>query len=411
MPKYHFVGKEVKPGKLSENARVTVEYLNNGFDNAIYRFGNEKRFSFKACGGSVIFVDHTASGLNKLHLGELVVNNPHIESNKEHGISGPRLDLSRVDRSYADLRLKYLKRIQTPRSRWKYVLEYSSYGRYTIPWRLRELAASSSTLEEMIDEHRENRDFLASLPNRDFVFEQTTGLEASEATLVRKMTEASSGLHVSSSGKAGPKIIESQDIFGNVEELHSTTKKTIEFIHNHPNFDMEYAQNYWNRVYSYAERVKDFDFVKYNPDFITHLVRHFSGSQTPGSVFLDSSFSNAVEVIDLAFDLVKRKYDGDKLVLVHECPKPIGLNAVIALKDLPPTAQLSKDNRDGEHEVNVVSGIKRKLTNKITIIAEPLGEKNFDTEEKHGFSSIYPGEFCPDHKDLDFWETHAFIVD
>lgn len=67
--------------------------------------------------GSVIFVDHTISGFNKLHIGELVVNNPHIESNKEYGISGPRLDLSRVDRSYADLRLKYLKRIRTPKSR------------------------------------------------------------------------------------------------------------------------------------------------------------------------------------------------------------------------------------------------------------------------------------------------------
>lgn len=50
MPKYHFVGEEVKPEKLSEEARVTVEYFNNRFDNAIYRVGNEKRFSFKACG-------------------------------------------------------------------------------------------------------------------------------------------------------------------------------------------------------------------------------------------------------------------------------------------------------------------------------------------------------------------------
>lgn len=94
------------------------------------------------------------------------------------------------------------------------------------------MAASPSTLEQMIEEHRENRDFLASLPNRDFVFEQATCLEASEAALVRKMTEASSGLCVSSSGKAGPKIIESQDIFDNVEKLYSTAKKTIEFIHS-----------------------------------------------------------------------------------------------------------------------------------------------------------------------------------
>lgn len=99
----------------------------------------------------------------------------------------------------------------------------------------------------------------------------------------------------------------------------------------------------------------------------------------------------------------KRGYNGKRDVIELDFPEAIGLEGVVALSELPSKAELKRELRDEQHEVKVVSGIEKKPTNHLVIIAEPL------KTGRHGFTSIYPGEYCPELTDKKFWDAHAFI--
>jgi hypothetical protein len=145
-----------------------------------------------------------------------------------------------------------------------------------------------------------------------------------------------------------------------------------------------------------------------------HLKRHLPESRTVGSQFTSPDLITARQVVDFAYEKIKYRYRGERMVLTVDCGRVIGLDAVIALEDIPLGTTVRKEtrikreqgsSRKPSYTVLVAYGLRRRHTTKMVIVAEPIaGARNL-----HTFSSIYPGNYAPDFDDAEFWNTHAFI--
>ncbi|MDP3881308.1 MAG: hypothetical protein Q8Q31_00320 [Nanoarchaeota archaeon] len=144
-----------------------------------------------------------------------------------------------------------------------------------------------------------------------------------------------------------------------------------------------------------------------------HVKIHLPGSHTSGSIFTHPKFRTARNVADYAYDQISGIYKGQRLVLTVDFGEMVGLEGVIAIKEIPkhiPVKRVGRERksygkRPHSYTVPVAYGIKRTPTNKITIIAEPV----VDNGNLHAFSSIFPGNYAPDFSDVKFWNQHALI--
>lgn len=390
---------------MHRSIRVITKYYKNKFNSASYKVSDQGKFSFINYDDTIILMDHERVILNKLHIGKLIINNnPHLESVKTGGIRGPRLDLNELDLNYANQRLEFLESIQNPEIKREKVLKFTNYGMFSITHRLRELAASPEKLRQMIDEEKKKIDFSMNLENNTFVYDQVHALESLGYELIRDIDNKirNSQFFIETETRI-PKIIVSPYILDSIEHMYDLTVKTIDFITKHPNFDLNKAKGYWKKVRTYAESIGEYDFIKYSQKFIHHLAKHFPENETIGSEF--TYFENPVHAIDTAFDiLVEDGYEGERKIIEYEFPYKIGLEGIISLEELPRDTEVMKKIEDEEYEVNVVTGIPKKPTNNMVIVAGPLDETH------HGFYSICPGKYYPQiYEDPDFWEIHAFI--
>jgi len=148
-----------------------------------------------------------------------------------------------------------------------------------------------------------------------------------------------------------------------------------------------------------------YNFEAFDEETLRHLDRHFEETGI-GSVFFKHIFPDAKKLVDFALRYIQ-DYNGNLMIRELDLPYDIGLDAVISLDELPEGFEIKKELRDGTDTkkipVNVVYGIKRKLTTHIVIIAGPK------ESGRHGIYTIYPGKYCPDLTDKKFWERHAFI--
>jgi len=159
----------------------------------------------------------------------------------------------------------------------------------------------------------------------------------------------------------------------------------------------------------------NYRFIKNHPPFMKHLKRHLKDSKTAGSVFTAQEFKTARQIIDYAYKQIEFKYRGEIMVRTIDFGKVVGLEALIAIKDIPDhlrhikremRVKKEQGKRAASYSVLVAYGLKRTETSKITIIAEPI----YGNPKLHSFSSIYPGEYAPDFDDKEFWMNHAFIA-
>jgi hypothetical protein len=171
-------------------------------------------------------------------------------------------------------------------------------------------------------------------------------------------------------------------------------------------------------------------FVKNSPQLIKHLQRHLADSQTAGSHFYKEAFPDAQSLINRAYQKIRGKYKGRYLVYETSLDKPVGEDNLISTNNLSKRrVKITREPRGKEgYNVNIVSGIPKKETSFVTIIAGP------NKDGTHGFQSIFPGRYAPpfpvskeklieegyigrelekhirlNKKYKQFWKRHAFI--
>ena len=382
------------------------KYRSKEFDSASYNKSSENIFTINNCQGSLILVDSQRTGINKLHIGQLLIRNPHAELYGSKG-EGPRIDLNRIDVKYARERLIELEKWRDPKHREKLNLRYDKLGWYSVPHRLNQLDISRQGLEIKINLMKELVSYLDSKKENTFVSDTALEIEKRSNKLMRILENAalSFGEIINKRDERFQKIVICSDIINRTEKISSLVNSILNFAEQHENFKFDRARDYWPNVDSWGEcRIGDYIFTRYESDFFTHLKRHFPKGKTIGSTF-NNYFPSPRAVIDFAWEKIQTKgYNGKNTIIELDLPEPIGLEGVMALSDLPTGAEVKEDIRDKKHKVNVVSGIEKKPTNHLVIIIGPL------KTGRDGFTSIYPGQFCPDiDKDPGFWDKHAFI--
>jgi hypothetical protein len=177
--------------------------------------------------------------------------------------------------------------------------------------------------------------------------------------------------------------------------------------------------------------LEDYDFVRYDEAQMAHIQEHIEGKSTLGSHFRRDAFPNAKALIDFACEQV-REYNGKRTIVEFDLDREIGYDSLVSLQELDSRVQVTKEPRGRSgYLVNVVTGVEKKPTRHIVIVAGPLKQ-----ESKHGFYTIFPGINAPPlpatreqllsmgYKDEelekavelnkqyeDFWAKHAFVKD
>lgn len=135
--------------------------------------------------------------------------------------------------------------------------------------------------------------------------------------------------------------------------------------------------------------VKDFDFVKYDPKQMEHIRRHVE-SDVAGSCFARGAFPDIETLIDYAYEEIADEYNGTVLTKHVDTGRIIGYDALVRLDLLPEGVTILLEPRGPtEFRAYVVSGVRKKETSQLAIIAGPL------ESGLHGFYSIYPGSIAP----------------
>jgi len=386
--------------------RLTATYKSRIFEMATYIKNSEEIFLIDDCQGSLILVDKLRKGLNKIHIGKLVIKNPHAEVYGSRG-EGPRIDLNRIDVVYAKERLEELRKWRNPKYREELKEKYDRLGWYSVPHRLNQLDISKASLELKIQNMEKLVQYLENRKDKTFVSDIALEIEKKSDNLMEILRKAPSQFPEGHNkrDRRFPKMIICSNIIDSVEGIHCLVNRVFNFAEHHENFNFRRATKYWENVDSWGEcRIGNYIFTRYEADFFKHLKRHFPKGKTVGSTFNDC-FTSPRKVIDFAWKKIQTTgYNGKDTTIELNFSRPIGLEGVIALSDLPAGAEVKQDIRDEKHKVNVVSGIEKKPTNHLVITMGPLEKGG------HGFKSIYPGKFCPDiDKEPGFWKTHAFI--
>jgi len=391
MPKYKFV---------NGNKALTAVY--NGKEQLVEFSYNDGRFvlTIKNVGGSVVLIDEDAksSFLNKIHLGELVVRNPHAERFVETGV-GPRVDLHEMDLHYANERLEELVRWTNPGYRKSLRdYHYSKVDLYFVRSRLRQLAICTHELERKIEEHRTLVKMLESRDDSRFIYPLASAIEGEVKTLdtVAKV-EIEQFLGNFKPKKKGVKVVSAFKVLEIVEEVYPKLREALRFVNDKADF--ERARRYWDIVDEWAPK-SSYVYIGLVPGAREHIARHFEGSGIVGSGFFEDFIPRLRYAIKEAKGI---DFHGGVVALKREFPEPVGFNSVVAIKDLPLGVEVKREMR--EHvEVNVVHGLERTLTNQFFIILSPWEGNDY------GIHTIYPGENpSPLFSDTDFLDRHAFI--
>ena len=246
MPTYQFVNQQPDRKDLPET-RISAAWAQIDFDKAEYTQLGDTGLLLKNCEGSIIIADKTKPGLNKLHIGELQIRNPHIESYQERGEEGPRADLHNWDIVYASERLNELLKWRDPQYLEGLRQRYAGFTWYSVPHRLKQIEISPEGLERKIGEMKKLVHRLESIPDNNFISDRALLIEGRTSVLVTLMR-----LHREKFdkdvkiGKGKPKIIVAPEILTKADELYRMLREILDFTV--PKIDMEQATRYWQGV-------------------------------------------------------------------------------------------------------------------------------------------------------------------
>lgn len=399
MPKYHFIGN----GK-----RLLAEYKGDRtFVESMYYNDSGESVVVKNVGGSLAFVS-LASGLflNKLHVGQLFSNNPHVEVYSKNGLS-PRVDLHDLGLQYALLRLEELKRWRDPEHREKMRDHYyrATTRGYSRP-KLLQLTVTEEVLEQKICMHERMLENLSSRTDSEYVFQDSTYLETCAGNLVTVMNSVIEALPKPETRKKQPrKELGCSIAIEIAEEIQARLDELLQHINSRADFAT--ARTYWDDVVDWSDKSR-YNFIGCIPGTKEHVMRHIEGSGLIGSGFFKDFIPRFFPSMDSLLyygiqQTKERNFHGAPVIVERRFPEPIGFNSVVALKDLPPNVKVERRMRE-QFEVNVVTSIERTLTNRMFIILAPW------LRNEYGVHTMYPGERpAPMLTDVEYWKDYAFI--
>lgn len=160
-----------------------------------------------------------------------------------------------------------------------------------------------------------------------------------------------------------------------------------------------------------------------------HIERHFDGSLTPGSKFLEQpkidreAFLLKIDslLLDKFNSFINAGENPSRVVLQYHADQPVGTDALIALADRTDAEPITVTRDPGkpyETKVKVVQTEQKDipLTNLVTVIAGPYGPTG-----KWGIYTMFPGEEAPPFPNERqspeqieeygaFWESHGFLA-
>ena len=400
MPKYKFKG---------ENGGLTALYKPNGvFEEFLYYDGLDRQMLIKNVSGSTVLIDLASSHrLNKIHIGDLVVRNPHVEANLKGGIA-PRVDLHELDLTYAKQRLDELER-------WRDDPEYRGHLRdyhyrkgdiYFVRPRLRQLAVSDDELERRIEQHENLVRTLETRDDSGFAYPLTNAIEADVQTLnCAVKAEIEEYLRTAVITKRKEKIILPLVVVDIARGIYDKLGFVLRFVNERANYRK--AERYWDEVERWGPE-EGHIFIGCMPGAREHIARHIEGSGVIGSGLFKDFIPRFFPSMDkflyyLARECKDAQFSLPSVAVEMEFPEPIGFESVIALEDLPPGVEVRREMRE-KYEVNVVSGIERRLTNNLIIVLAGW------RMNEYGVCTAFPGEeFAPMLDDEEYWSRHAFI--
>ena len=282
MPAYHFVQSQQEAEGLSDRVlpqtRFSVSlyaepdhaYLADHprsrkmirtFDRATYYNDGSHVLDVGNCEGSVIFVDRTRKGVNKLHLGELTVKRPHAECEESHGKEGPRVDLWMFDLEYAEEWYSELERWRNPQYRADLAESYSHLRWYCISHRLKQLKISPEGLELKLAELQKHIESLQAMKpwgdrgdKRNLVSRHAHIMEERYRQTVELACKAAGKKdqemrRATRKEKMRPKIIVAPEIILKVGRIRNSLVHVLDYIT--PNIDLTQAARYWDEVDSW----------------------------------------------------------------------------------------------------------------------------------------------------------------
>ncbi len=249
MVKYHFTSKapETNPNP-EEVEKVTATYHTKGFESAKYCNGGEQAMKLKNDSGSLILIDNFREGVNKIHIGDLIIKNPHVERYQDKA-EGLRVDLHDVDIVFAQRRLKELENWKSPEHREALRNLYASRGWYSTPYRLKQLKISEKGLDTKIQEMHDHVLSLVKDPNNTFISERVGDLELMSTDLITTM-----GAQIKTfvpQKKNAPKIIHDPSITDQANTLYVILGQTLDFIEEHANITD--SADYWEQVAAWGD--------------------------------------------------------------------------------------------------------------------------------------------------------------
>jgi len=260
MPKYHFIPSPIEelPRDRAPQSSIVAAYGKYEraswglFEEAEQVVKGERKFKIKNCEGSLILVDTTLditkNPLNKLHIGELLIRRPHIESYQHSGETGPRVDLAEFDYHYAVEMHVELKKWRDPEHLAELRKRYDSLTWYCVAHRLKQINISQNGLEEKIAESKRNifarfRATPEQKAKRTFVSDKAKLIEADVSKVVSLMGHAR---QCAQTRKKQPTLIINPDIWNLAETIYSNLHEVMEFIR--PQVNVEQARRYWDEV-------------------------------------------------------------------------------------------------------------------------------------------------------------------
>ena len=267
MPKYHFVyeteedllRRQITPNRVTATYSASFHGGLGNFSKAELYDNSERIMTFGNCEGSLIVVDETRNGINKLHVGELVMGTPHVESKELPGQEqGPRADLFDFDIDYAKHQLKRLRDWRSEEVKDKCRKEWSGMKWYCVPYRMAQLDISPEGLERKIQEMEAHISILKGDQNRHFVRTRARKIELMAGKVVPIMTfnadvYDSEQEVLIEKGVLGhrqrekiSKVIADPEVLRIVRDMRILALEVMDFIA--PKIDLERAKHYWQNL-------------------------------------------------------------------------------------------------------------------------------------------------------------------
>lgn len=284
MPKYQFTEEPIhldpeEPGSWRlPDRRIVADYKNREqgaygtFSTAELYVGGVPVMQVGNCEGSLMVIDRRWSGVgNKLHIGELLMSHPHIESHESHGKEGPRADLHDFDLDLATRYRDELMRWRNPSYRKKLLEKAEKWKWYSVKHRKDQLKISDQGLEQRILEVELLRTRLAQEPNPHFISRRIKFIEAACAGLITSMNdEVATREKEIQAMKARdkerkswekrewpkvmekvPKIIVAPAIIPLAFKVRHHLCEVLQYLA--PRLDPKEAMGYWNEIDAWAE--------------------------------------------------------------------------------------------------------------------------------------------------------------